>query len=106
MLRDPNRYRRHAQNGPGLLRRHTDGNPQDEQLALGRRKLSQQGAGELRIAAAYDVVLRSGRVVGPILQLAVKLRRTRRGPLGVGHLVCSDTEDERLERAAFVTVAR
>jgi hypothetical protein len=106
VLRDPNRDRRHAKDRSGLFGRHADSNPQDEQLALRRRELSQQEACQLRIAATDDVILRSGGVVGSILQLAVKLRRTRGGPLGVGHLVCSNTEDECLERTAFVTVAR
>jgi hypothetical protein len=106
VLRDPNRDRGHAEDGSGLFRGHADSNPQDKQLALGSWELSQQEPCQLSIAATDDVVLGSGGVVRSILQLAVKLRRTRGGPLGVRHLVCGDTEDECFKRTAFVTVAR
>jgi hypothetical protein len=106
VLRDPNRDRGHAEDGAGLFRRHADSNPQDKQLALRSRELSQQEACQLCIAATDGVVLRSRGVVGSVLQLTVKLRRTRGGSLGVRHLVCGDTEDECFERTAFVTVAR
>ena len=106
VLGDPDRAGGHAEGAAGLLGRETDGDAQDQQLTLVGRQPVEQAAHEDGVAVAHRLVLGPGPRSGSSGMLVGRDRGPHRRALGVGHLVRGDAEDERLERAPLVAIAR
>jgi hypothetical protein len=106
VLGDADRARAHAQCQAGLLGRHADGDPQQEDLALLVGQPLQQRASQVRLARPDRQRLGPLRGVGVIGQLRDRRGPPGRGPMDVGDLARRDRVDEGLERHALVAIRR
>src|SRR5882757_4173524 len=105
VLTHPHRTRRHAEQVGHLIGGHSDGHPQDDDLALCLRQQLQQSAHPGHPVHGHSDLFRTVVTIDGVGELPDRLAaHPGGGPVGISDLVCRDAISERDERFSTIDV--